>query len=648
MDGNRPTLVSSRLWATLQRAGWFLSGMAVLAVCLLFRTWAPADSAAAKPPAGPVKKASATAPAKTPSTTVPATAASAPKKNPLAAIINNEQLTREELAQECLLHYGTEVLESVVNHNLIVAGCKARNIVISDEEVDKEINRLAAKFKLSREQWLKMLEKERGISADRYAKEVVWPTMALRALAKDQLTVSKKELDDAFDSEFGPAVKVRLIAIESADKARKIHAEAVAKPEDFGALAKKHSQDINSASAYGLIQPIRRHAGDAQLETEAFRLKKGEISKIVKVGELHVFLKCEEQLPAAKGVNRSQYEPQLEEAIKERKLRTAASDVFKQLQAGAKVENILNDPVKSKQMPGVAAVVNGQQIMLNQLAQECLVRHGKDVLEGTVNRRLLDQAMRRKSMKVTDADIEAEIGRAAVSMGKTKPNGEPDIQGWMEHITKAENITRDVYIRDEVWPSVALKKLVGDKVKITEEDLQRGYEANFGPKIQCRAIVLNNQRRAQEVWEKARAKPTLQYFGELAEQFSVEAGSKSLRGEVPPIQKNGGQPLLEKEAFSLSKENPLSGIVQVGSTFVILFFEGQTKPIKTSFAEVKELLYRDIHEKKQRLAMGKAFDEIKESAHVDNFLTGESKLPKRVEPTDNVAPGVAMPRVLKR
>ena len=62
-------------------------------------------------------------------------------------------------------------------------------------------------------------------------------------------------------------------------------------------------------------------------------------------------------------------------------------------------------------------------------------------------------------------------------------------------------------MRDEVWPSVALKKLVGDNVEITQEDLQQGYEANYGPKVRCRAIVLNNQRRAQEVWEKAREAP---------------------------------------------------------------------------------------------------------------------------------------------
>jgi parvulin-like peptidyl-prolyl isomerase len=327
----------------------------------------------------------------------------------------------------------------------------------------------------------------------------------------------------------------------------------------------------------------------------------------------------------------------------------AAGDVFKELQENAKVENVYNDPVKNKQMPGVAAVINGQKILIRELAEECIDRHGKDVLEGAINRRLLDQALRKRNLKISDDELDAEIGRAATAMGKTKPNGQPDIEAWLAHVAKTENITRDVYVRDEVWPSVALKKLVGDKVPITNQDLQRGYEANYGPKVRCRAIVLNNQHRAQEIWEKARHDMNVKAFGDLAEQYSIEAGSRSLRGEVPPIQRLGGQPLLETEAFALDAENPLSGIIQVGGNFIILFFEGRTTPVKTSFEEVKDLVYRDIHEKKLRLAMAKMFDNLKEDSHVDNFVTANIKLPKKEEKAElDIDPGIKTPKVHKR
>jgi parvulin-like peptidyl-prolyl isomerase len=648
MDGNLHTPRKLRLPAMFQRAGWFFAGMGVLAVCMLFRWYAPLDSLEAKAPPSEVKKASATEPSTRPAGPPTANSVIAPpKKNPIAAIVNNEPITRDELAHECLVHFGSEVLESMVNRTLILAACQQRQIAITEKQVDDEVDRMARKFGLGKDQWLSMLEKERGIKASRYAKDVIWPTLALRELAKGQLTVSQKELDEAYDGEFGPSVKVRLIAIEDADKARQVHAQAVAKPEEFPALAKKHSKDINSASAYGLIQPIRRHAGDPQLEAAAFALKKGEISKIVKVGEMFVFVKCEEQLPPAKGVDRAQVDPMLRDALRDRKLRAAASGVFKDLQNQAKVENILNDPLKSKQMPGVAATVNGQKITMRELAEECADRHGRDVLDGTINRKLLDQALRRRSLKVTDTDLDTEIGRAALAMGQALPDGKPDVEAWIERVTKAENISRDVYVRDEVWPSAALKRIVGDGVKVTQEDLKRGYDANYGPQVQCRAIVLNNERRAREVWEMARENPTVKNFGDLAEQYSIEAGSRSLRGEVPPIQRNGGQPLLEQEAFSL-KPGELSGVIQAGSTYVILYCEGYTKPIKTSFDEVKELLFRDIHEKKLRLAMGRAFDQMKEDARVDNFLTNNMKVPKNEQPAGGADPSVKIPKVMSR
>ncbi len=655
MDGMHRGGRLARIVGFVRKFGWLASGMAVIGVCLLFRTYSPADSAAAagKPPSGNVKRASATEPAAKPSIGPKNGAQSQPKKPPVAALVNNEPIGREDLARECLLHYSGEVLESIINRMLILTSCQQRNIVITDEQIDAEIDRMARKFAVAKDQWLKMLEKERGIKPGRYAKDIIWPTLALRELAKSQLTVTKKELDEAYQSEFGPAVKVRLIAIENAAQARKVHAEAMAKPEDFGALAKKYSKDPNSASAYGLIQPIRHFTGDPKLEEAAFALAKGEISKIIPVGNLHVFVKCEEQLPPPKGMSRAQADPLLEEALKDRKLRAAAGDVFKELQKNAQVENIYNDPVKSKQMPGIAAIVNGQNVTVLELAEECIQRHGTDVLDGTINRRILDQALRKRNLKVTDADIDAEIARAAIAMGKTKTGGKPDVEGWLEHVTKGENISREVYVRDEVWPSAALKKLVGDNVKITQDDLKRGYEANYGPKVRCRAIVLNNQRRAQEVWEKAREavdkrpEQAVKVFGDLAEQYSIEAGSRSLRGEVPPIQKHGGQPLLEQEAFTL-KKGEISGIVQVADSYVIMYCEGYTKPIDTNFAEVKDLLYRDIHEKKLRLAMAKTFDDLKDASRIDNYLSGTSKVPKKEEQNLSVEPGVPLPKVIKQ
>ena len=187
-----------------------------------------------------------------------------------------------------------------------------------------------------------------------------------------------------------------------------------------------------------------------------------------------------------------------------------------------------------------------------------------------------------------------------------------------------------MYIRDAVWPTVALKKITGD-VTVSDEDLQKGFEANYGKRVRCRAIVLTSQRKAQEVWQLARREfdkpnPNPAFFGQLAEQYSVDP-SKTLQGRVPPIQRYGGTPMLEREAFSL-KAGDLSSIIQIGEEYVILYCEGYTDPQKVQMSEVHEMLVDDIHEKKMRLAMAAEFNRMKDGAQIDNNLTGEVHSPR--------------------
>ena len=176
-------------------------------------------------------------------------------------------------------------------------------------------------------------------------------------------------------------------------------------------------------------------------------------------------------------------------------------------------------------------------------------------------------------------------------------------------------------------------------MKVTEDDVRKSYEANFGPRARCRAIVLDDLRRAQQVWEAARANPTVENFGKLARQYSVEASSRSLEGQIPPIKNHGGQPTLEKEAFALNK-GELSGIIQLGQKYVILLCEGRTEPVEVDPAAVREEIYRDVFEKKERLAMAKEFRQLQEQASIDNFLAGSSRSPRKGSKELKAPPGI--------
>jgi parvulin-like peptidyl-prolyl isomerase len=568
---------------------------------------------------------------------------------PIMAVVNGEQIQREMLANECLRRYGEEVLENLINRQIIAQACQARNVVIADGDLDAEIRNVAERFGLTVDRWLSVLQSERNIDPMQYRTDIIWPTVALRRLASTQVTVTDEEFRQAFESEYGPKIKARVIAVSSREKADRLQQMAQSDPDRFPQLAKEYSEDRATASVHGVIPPIRKHVGDANIEQIAYSLKEGEVSPVIQVGNQYLILKCEQHIARTfvSTENMAAIEKQIRQQVSDHKMRLESASLFQDLQSRAQIIKILGDHELTGRHPGLAAVINGRQITMAHLAEQCVARHGSEVLDGEINRRLLQQELRRRTQTVDERDIDQEVARAAEAYGYLKPDGQPDIESWLQEVAKGDQTTIELYVRDAVWPSVALKKLVGDRVEVTQDDMQKGFESNYGERVEVLAMVVGNHRQAQSVWEMARNNPTDQFFGELAHQYSIEPASRSNFGKVPPIRKHGGQPLVEREAFKL-KPGELSGIIAVGDQFVILRCLGRTQPVVTDFNLVKNELHAELHEKKLRIAMAKEFDRLRESAQIDNFLAGTSQLGTRsasraaqagfVQPAESQAP----------
>ncbi len=620
------------------------SPLAIVAAAIAFREFTRPDADAAGPQPGAAQQAPGQV---NPGAAKPLPPAGPINANPDAKVvanINGEEVSREELARECMTRFGKPVIESLINKSLISQQCAANQIQVGEAEVRKEIDQLARKFGMSYDEYLGMLKTERGINADQYANEIIWPMLALKSLAAKEITPAPEEVAQAYESKYGESVKVRIILHPDAAKARELQAAAAARPDDFGTLARQHSQDP-SASLSGLIQPIRRYVGDKNLEQAAFSLPNGAVSQVITLqmpgaqpgspGALqYAILKCEGRLPAQdiQPAHRKQLEKTLSDSLVEKKLQKEATRIFAEIEKQAKaanaIVNVYNDPKLRAQYPGVAATVYQHQITIAQLSEVCVKRHGTEVLESVIYRRILAQALKERNLAVTEDELETEIAHAAILMGKVDANGKPDRKAWLHMVTVENGMNWTAYLEDSVWPSAALKKLC-DKVAVEPEDLQRGFEANYGTRVRARAIVCNNLRKAQEVFEMARANPTIEEFGKLAEQYSIEASSRALKGQVPPIQRHGSQPLIQEEAFKL-KPGEISSIVSVGAeTYVILFCEGYTEPVKVTFEDVRQLIEDDVREKKQRFAMARKFEELKDRARIDNWLAGTMQTPNR-------------------
>jgi foldase protein PrsA len=174
---------------------------------------------------------------------------------------------------------------------------------------------------------------------------------------------------------------------------------------------------------------------------------------------------------------------------------------------------------------------------------------------------------------------------------------------------------------------LALKRLAGKDITVTEEDMQRIFLRDYGEKVKARMIMCDKLQRAQEAWNLVMKDP--QNFGKIAREKSIDPQSKSLDGQIPPIRQFAGADNLEKEAFKL-KEGEISGIIDVSSPeakrYVILLCEGRTVPIVKSIEDsgIRTAVKQQLEEEKTQVAVAKVFERLKKEAQVDNFLTNTS------------------------
>ncbi len=545
----------------------------------------------------------------------------------IVAAVNGQTISRDELAKLCLERSGDEVLDNVLHKFVIMQACQAQQLMISQKDVDDEIGRIATKFNLTTNMYLKLIEDQRDITPEQYAADVVWPMLALRGLARDKAEVSQAEVDQAYQAEYGPKVQVRMIAVNDPVKAQELWQQAKAEPAKFKVLAKQFSQDPASASVEGLLPPIRRYGEEDPIEKVAFSLQPDQVSEVFSVGEMFLCLQCVRHLPGSSPSSAQMEEIQhnLRRELEDVKLRKIAESIFQVLREQSSVVKVWGNQELEKQHPGVAALINRQALPLKTLEDECLKRTGPKVLDGAIHRKILEGALKAQAIEITQADLDQEIARAAEYYGMVHPDGRPNVEAWLQEVLREDGTNLELYLSDVVWPTVALKKMIADKVTVTEEDFQKGFEANYGPRAEVLAIVCSNQRTAQEVWQMARDNPTEQFFGELASQYSVEPSSRSNYGKIPPLRRHSGQPTLEAAAFKL-QPGELSGIVETGGQYVILRSQGLTTPVVSSPEAVRAELSKDLLEKKQRVAMEKQLEGLLAAAQIDNFLVPKSQL----------------------
>ena len=283
----------------------------------------------------------------------------------------------------------------------------------------------------------------------------------------------------------------------------------------------------------------------------------------------------------------------------------------------------------SESAPGTAQVGGGKSkpmarvgneiISYDAVAKECVERYGREVLDDMVHRMIITKACEKNNITVTEQEVSQEISRIAKRFNL-------DVPGYLQMLQTERNVTPMQYRTSVIWPMLALKKLAGEEIEISEEELQHAYVRNYGPRVKARVIMFDNLRRANDVWEELRKDPDT--FEQLAQKHSIDPNSRALGGQVPPIPRYTGNEKLEQEAFKL-KTGEISAVIELShelgrQRYVILKCEGRTTPVVDSIDDVRDSLYDELKEGKTQQAVGKVFESLKERTRVDNYYANTS------------------------
>ena len=198
-----------------------------------------------------------------------------------------------------------------------------------------------------------------------YARDIIYPALALRKLSSGRVQVTADDLKKAFEAQFGEKLRCRMILVNKQVSAISIWEELRKNPGGFEKLAQEQSMDSASRSLGGLLaEPITRHAYPQNLSDAAFyqlvdgdpndkdpthKPKDGDFTGPIQVGEMvWVILRRESVVPGdpKASLKDPRVAQQTHDMIYEVKLKEAMQKVFEEIYKAAAIENQFVGTVK--------------------------------------------------------------------------------------------------------------------------------------------------------------------------------------------------------------------------------------------------------------------------------------------------------------
>ncbi len=202
----------------------------------------------------------------------------------LAAMVNGHPIAKQDLFDAMYEQGGKETIEQLITVQLITQKAESVGVVVSDEEVDAEIDTIVDEnFQGSIDEFKEVLAVY-GISLESFRNDTRLNLLA-RKLAKSEIEYTDEDVRQFFDDkrflfEQEEEVNARHILVDTEEEAEEVLA-LLSDGADFAELASEYSTDTSNNQAGGNLGFFGRGVMVSEFEEKAFSMEIGDISEPV-------------------------------------------------------------------------------------------------------------------------------------------------------------------------------------------------------------------------------------------------------------------------------------------------------------------------------------------------------------------------------
>lgn len=258
----------------------------------------------------------------------------------------------------------------------------------------------------------------------------------------------------------------------------------------------------------------------------------------------------------------------------------------------------------------IIAKVDDEEITKDELYDLLVEQNGAQVLDGLIAEKIVDAEAKKEGIEVTDEEIEEEIEKI-----KEESGGEEGFNQLLQYYGYDQE-----EFEENIATNIKIKKLVGDDISISDEEMEEYFEQNkeqFGQEEQVRArhILVEDEDEAQDIQDKL---ANGEDFEELAKEHSKD-GSSQAGGDLGFFPRGQMVKEFEEVAFTLDTDE-ISDIVETEHGYHIIKVEEKKEAEEPDFKASKDKIKDIIFEEKMPEAYQKWYQEVYVDYKITNNL----------------------------